>query len=273
MAEKDYRKVAAAKMYRPGEIERQPKILVYGRNKKGKTTFGTSAGIDRTIVVDPEYGASEMKTKNPHVWPIDKWAEMDDFIEWFRNVNECPKCKPTHSFDWVCVDGLTRLGNMALKHVGKLEEERSLTRIPGLLDPRRDYNKAGELMKDMLVRFHNMHDVGVVYTAQERMQETMDSEEDEDSGESEVMYVPDLPKGVRGHANSLVDVIGRLYVVRIDSDMGEPPKKQRRLWIGDSLKYDTGYRSDFELPDYLRAPTVGKLVRLMREGTLKKKAG
>lgn len=269
MAEKDYRKAARAKMYRPGSVERMPKILVYSRNKKGKTKFSISAGVDTTIVFDPEYGTSEMKTQDPHVWPITKWSDMDDAIEWLRKVNECPICKPTHSFKWASVDGLTRLSNMALKHVGRLEEERSLTRIPGLLDPRRDYNKAGELMKDMLVRFHNMHDIGVVYTAQERMQDSSDSEEDEDSGETEVTYVPDLPKSVRGHANSLVDVIGRLYVVKTENSKGETIR-QRRLWIGDSLKYDTGYRSDHVLPDYLRNPTVPKLVRLMREGTLKK---
>jgi AAA domain len=272
MAEKDYRKVARDKMYRPSSVERKPKILVYSRNKKGKTRFGTSAGVDTTIVFDPEYGTSEMRQADPHVWPIVKWSDMDDAIEWLRNVNECPICKPTHSFGWACVDGLTRLSNMALKHVGKLEEERSLTRIPGLLDPRRDYNKAGELLKDMLVRFHNMHDIGVIYTAQERMQEANDSEEDSDSGETEVTYVPDLPKSVRGHANSLVDIIGRLYVVKVENpkDPNGDPITQRRLWIGDSLKYDTGYRSDFVLPDYLRNPTVLKLVRLMREGTLKR---
>lgn len=271
MATKDYRKVAAAKMYRPGTIERMPKFLIYSRNKKGKTRFGTSAGVEKTIIFDPEYGTSEMKTLDPHVWPITKWSDMDDGIEWLRNVNECPICKPTHSFEWACVDGLTRLGNMSLKHVMKLEEEKSLTRIPGLLDPRRDYNKAGELMKDMLVRFHNMHNIGVIYTAQERMQDAVDSEEDDDSGETEVQFVADLPKGVRGHVNSLVDIIGRLYVVKVDDPQNPGmEKKQRRLWIGDSLKYDTGYRSDHVLPDYLRNPTVPKLVRLMREGTLKK---
>jgi hypothetical protein len=269
VAEKNYRAIAAKKMYRPGDIERMPKIFVYSRNKKGKTRFGTSAGVDQTIVVDPEYGTSEMKTQNPHVWPITRWAEMDDFTEWLRNVNECPKCKPTHSFTWVSVDGVTRLSNMALQHVMKIKEDRSLDAIPGLTDPRRHYNTSGELMKEMMVRFHNMHDIGVVYTAQERMQEAFDTEEDDDSEAPEVQFVSDLPKGVRGHVNSLVDVIGRLYVVKTEDREGNPIK-QRRLWIGDSPKYDTGYRSDFVLPDYLRNPTVPKLVRLMREGTLKR---
>lgn len=266
--EKDYRKVAAAKMYRPGEIDRMPKFLVYGRFKKGKTHFGTSAGVETTLILDPEHGTDEMKTKNPHVWPIEKWTDMDDVVEWLRNINECPRCKPTHSFTWVCVDGLTRISNMALRHVMKLQEERSLDRIPGLVI-QRDYGKSGEVMKEMMGRFHNMHDVGVVYTTQERMQESVDSEEDEDSEENALQFVPDLPKGVRGHVNSLVDIIGRIYVVKVEDKDGKTVP-QRRLWLGDSVKYDTGYRSDFVLPDYLRNPTVPRLMRLMREGTLKR---
>jgi hypothetical protein len=83
------------------------------------------------------------------------------------------------------------------------------------------------------------------------------------------MYVPDLPKGVRGMVNSLVDVIGRIYVVKIEDASGTA-KAQRRLWIGESLKYDTGYRSDHKLPDYIAAPTVPKLVRAIRTGSTKR---
>jgi len=66
--------------------------------------------------------------------------------------------------------------------------------------------------------------------------------------------------------NSLVDVIGRIYVVRVEVKGVE--KAQRRLWIGESVKYDTGYRSEYNLPDMLKNPTVPRLTRLMREGSL-----
>lgn len=252
-AEKDYAKIAAEKITRPSKIKRMPKILVYSRNKKGKTTFGTSAGIEQTLVIDPEHGTDEMKKKDPHVWHIERWEELDDVTNYLRFSS--------HQYKWVCLDGLTKISNMSLKYVMRLQEEKSLDRIPGLV-VQRDYGKSGELMKDLLTRFHNMP-MGVVYTAQERQDGAYDDSEDEDSEETEVAYVPDLPKGVRGVANSLVDVIGRLYVVRLDS---EPPKAERRLWIGESVKYDTGYRSDFVLPDMVRNPTIPKLVRLMRTG-------
>ena len=121
-------------------------------------------------------------------------------------------------------------------------------------------------MKDLLVKFHNLP-LGIVFTAQERQVEAFESEEDEDYEDNAAWYVPDLPKGVRGAANSIVDVIGRLYVIKTDTD---PPKRQRRLWLGESALYDTGYRSDFVLPDYLPSPTVPRLVELMRTGKVAK---
>ncbi len=39
-------KIAASKITRPSQIKRYPKFLVYGRNKKGKTTFSLSGGIE-----------------------------------------------------------------------------------------------------------------------------------------------------------------------------------------------------------------------------------
>jgi len=250
MAGKDYDAIARQRITKPSTIKRYPKFLIYARSKKGKTTFGISAGVDKTLVLDPEHGTDELRSKDPNVWHIEKWEDLDDAYNFLRYSQ--------HDFQWVVVDGLTKLSNMALKYVMKLQEEKSLDRIPGMVQ-QRDYGKGGELMKDLLTRFHNLP-MGVIFTAQERQEEAFDSEEDEDIEGLAAAYVPDIPKGVRSYANSIVDVIGRLYVVRVDN------KSERRLWIGESLKYDTGYRSDFVLPDMLRNPTIPKMVLLMRTG-------
>lgn len=255
-APKDYSAIAKKRIHRPAEVKRYPKFLIYARNKKGKTTFSISGGVEQTLVLDPERGTDEMKTKNPHVWPIERWEDFDDVCNYLR-YNE-------HPYKWVSVDGLTKISNLALKHVMKVQDEKSLDRIPGFVQ-QRDYGKAGELMKDLLNRFHNMP-IGVIFTAQERMEEGVNSEEDEDAGggNEDALFIADLPKGVRAHVNSIVDVIGRLYIVKDDEG-----KTERRLWIGESLKYDTGYRSDFTLPDYIRNPTAVKLTRLIRTGSEK----
>jgi hypothetical protein len=266
-SEKDYASIAQKRMHRPADLNRRLNLLVYSRNKKGKTNFGVSAGIGKTLVIDPERGTDPMKKANPHVWPVDAWADMDEVYNFARYVNECPfkGCEygEKHPFEWIHVDGLTKMANYALKYVMKLAEERSMTRIPGMVQLK-DYGKAGELMKDMLTNFHNL-DQGAIFTAQERQVEAQDSEEDDDIEGEPSMYVPDLPKGARGSANAIVDVIGRLYVVRVDK--GDKVVSERRLWIGESVKYDTGYRSDFgPLPDMIRNPTIPKLVSLINTG-------
>lgn len=259
MAEKDYSAIAKKRIQRPASIERLPKFHIYARNKKGKTTFGLTAGVDKTLVLDPEHGTDMMNAKNPHVWPIERWEDMDDAWNFIRLGD--------HNYEWIVVDGLTKLSNMALKYTMRIQEERSIDRIPGLVQ-QRDYGKAGEVMKTMLDNFHALR-YGVVFTSQERMQETQDSEEDEDIEQEGAEFVPDLPKGVRGHVNSLVDVIGRIYVVKVESTKNpEVMLAQRRMWLGESLKYDTGYRSDYTLPDMIKNPTLPKLVTLMREGKL-----
>lgn len=267
-SEKDFASIAKQRMHRPSQLrertKRKPKILVYSRNKKGKTTLGLSAGVEKTLVIDPEGGTDEMVRSDPHVWPVSIWSDMDEVYNFARFVNECQTCPTPHPFEWFCVDGLTKMSNMALKHVMKIHEERSLTRIPGMVQLK-DYGKAGELMKDMLTQFHGL-DQGVLFTAQERQVEAEDSDDDEEVEGEPSMYVPDLPKGARGSANSIVDVIGRLYVVRVEKNDKIVP--ERRLWIGESVKYDTGYRSDFgPLPDMVRNPTIPKLVSLIRTGT------
>lgn len=264
--QKDYLSIARQKVVRPRTQKPHRKILVYARNKKGKTTFALSAGVEKTLLLDPENGTSTMLERNPYVWPIDRWEDMQDAYGALRTGKLSPKAlgqgKSDEPFEWVAVDGLTKINNMALRYVMKVAEEQDLDRRPGMVD-RRDYNKSGELMKQMLNNFHSLK-MGVIYTAQERMM-SMDSG-DSDEDDETTFFVPDLPAGVRGTVNSLVDVIARLYVVRVQLKKGGM-MPQRRLQIGLHERYDTGFRSDFVLPDMIKNPTLPKLVSLMHTGT------
>lgn len=255
-ARKDYKAIAAAKIRRPSQVasERRPAFLIYARNKKGKTRFCTTPGQGKVLIIDPEHGTDLSQQRDPDVWHIESWEDMDDIYKFLRTVD--------HGYEWVALDGLTRMANMALRFVMAQAEEQDLSRKPGMVN-QRDYGKSGELMKSMLYNFHNLP-VGVIYTAQERQVEGSFGEEDEDVEDSSVQYVPDLPKGVRGTVNGLVDVIGRLYTVKIEKEGKQII--QRRLWLEPNVAYDTGYRSDYVLPAYLKVPTVPKLVQLINEG-------
>lgn len=255
--ERDYSKVAS-RIVRPADMKRKPKLAVYARNKKGKTTFGLSAGVERTIVLDPEHGTSTMIAKNPHVLPIEAWRDVDDYYKFLK--------KGKHDYTWVLIDGNTRLHNMCLHHVMKQQEERNLDRLPGTVT-KRDYGRAGELYKDMIVNFCNL-EMGVVFAINERLDKGAGGDDDEEAEESEARVVPDLPQGVRGILNAEVDVIGRLYIAKtmVKKDGKKKEVLQRRLRIAPHERYDTGFRSDYVLPDVVVEPTIKKLVRLMREG-------
>ena len=256
---KDYNAIAASKIQRPSKSKRPPRILIYGRNKKGKTRFGASAGQGEVLILDPEEGTEGMVKSDPHVWPIGAWPEVDDAYN-FLKLGQ-------HSYKWVSVDGLTKFANMSLRYVMSQEEERDLTRKPGLVQ-KQDYGKSGELMKGMLNNFHSLR-MGVVFTAQERAIEVTDDPEadDEDAEQSSMLYVPDLPRGVRSSVNQIVDVIGRIYTVKVEHPK-DPELRvlQRRLWVEPHIAFDTGYRSDFRLPPFIKSPTIPKLVTLLREG-------
>lgn len=259
---KDYEAIARKRIVRPAEQERLPRILVYGRFKKGKTTFALSAGVEETLIADPEIGTGYMEGLNPHVWPITRWEDLEELYGYLRLGN--------HPYKWVCLDGLSRFSDMALDYTMNIREERQIDAKPGMVQLK-DWGQAGKLMKTMVVNFFNLSNMGVIYTAQERTMDTIDSEADDEADADQSMaFIPDLPKGVRGTVNSLVDVIGRIYVVKVEIKGVE--KRQRRLWLGDHPMYDTGARSEFVLPDYLKNPTIPRLMQLLREGKVTRPA-
>lgn len=268
--EKNYLAVAKKNITTPSRIAQFRRLLVYGRNKKGKSSFANSAGRELTLNVDAEHGTDTMLRTDPYVWHVSKWEEIQDVIGAIRTKELSPAelglGKSREPFSWLVPDTLTRFNNLALRYIMRLAEETNLERRPGLVD-RRDYFKSGELMKELLMQMHALP-INICYTAQEKMK-AIDSGngDDEDAEEAEYMMVPDLPDAVRGAANSWVEVIGRIYVVRVE-DPNDSDKliAQRRLHIGVSDKFDTGFRSDFVLPDMIRNPTIPKLVKLMTEG-------
>jgi hypothetical protein len=262
---KDYSAIAAKKITTPGAMAesqggiRRPNILVYGRYKKGKTRFCLTAGRGKVLVVDPERGTDRFIKANPHVWHLQAWEETDDLYKYLRSGD--------HPYEYVAIDGLSRIHNMALRFVRRVAEEADLNRRSGQTT-QRDYGNANELLKGL---FYNLHalPLGVIYTAQERVIDGAEEEEDADVEIANIQYVPDVPKGSRAAVNSIVDVIGRLYTVKVPSETGEGNVVRRRLWLAPSMSYDTGARSEFKLPDYLENPTVPRLVRLIEEGKTK----
>ena len=266
--DKDYLALARTRAHTTSSVQSYRRIFVYARNKKGKTRLGASAGRDNILFIDPEAGTDLMKQLDLFVWPVARWEDTQEVYGALRtgklSPNHIKQGESSTPFTWVCPDGLTRMNNMALNYVRKVQEERDLDRVPGMIQ-QRDYGKSGELMKQMMLNFHGLK-MHVYYTSQEKMITAGNSfDDDEDADNSDAYFVPDLPNAVRGMINSLAEVIGRLYVVKVPGKDGTDVK-QRRLQIGLHEKYDTGFRSDFPLPDMIKRPTLPKLVALMEQG-------
>lgn len=273
---KDYAAIARAKISRPG-TGRMPRYLVYGRNKKGKTRFCATA--PDVLICDPEDGTVAETKLDPDVWPITEWADLDEVYHAVKGGLKSPKTgRPVK---WVALDGMTRMLSMAIDFVSKQQAERDLTRHPNQVD-QRTYGQANKMIESMLHNFHSLRNVGLIITAQERVVEIENMEdlgEDDDATPASYQYVPDLTRGARAPLNQVVDVIGRIYVVRGDFETSKivvkdgkrvrvkgTAKSQRRLFVAPHEMYDTGYRSGFTLPDYIKEPTVTSLGRALREG-------
>ena len=272
--ETDYLAMARTRGTTPSRQKSFRKIFVYARNKKGKTKLGLSVGRDNIAIGDPELGTALMLKEDPFIWPIEKWEDTQDFYGACRtgklSPNHFVQGESSTPFTWASLDGLTKMHNMALKYVMKVQELKDLDRQPGLVQ-RQDYGKANELMKQMIINFQTLK-MNVYYTAQEKMmaadgKHDYSEDDDEDATTQEAYFVPALPDGIRGYMNSQAEVIGRLYVVAVDHPkIADKKVKQRRLQIGLHDKYDTGFRSDWALPDVIKRPTLPNIVKLIEEG-------
>lgn len=269
--EKDYLAIARKKVYNPSKKAPKWRFLVYSRNKKGKTTFCMSAGRSKVLIADPEWGVDKYVKTDPYVWPLERWEDTQDLWGALRTGELSPKTlglgPEDEPFEWVALDGMTKINNYALRYIMALGEATNLDRKPGIVD-RRDYNKSGELIKELVLKFDALP-MGVIYTAQERMVTLSEDQEEDETAEASTFFVADLPAGARGTVNSVVDVIGRLYVRKVEFKKkggGTVIKNQRRLWLDNHPMYDTGGRSEYELPEFIRNPTVPLLVETMLKG-------
>ncbi|MGH3834114.1 MAG: AAA family ATPase [Pseudonocardiaceae bacterium] len=246
--------VTHKKIRRATDSDRPPRLMIYARHKKGKSKLCSTANLlGKGLFLDPEHGTDWMTKLDPDVWDIEKWEDLDEAYRFLKGSN--------HDYDWVYVDGLTRINTMSIRYVLRQSMEKDLKARPRLVI-KKTYYQSGEQMKSLIHNFHSL-DMGVIFTAQERVITVDDDDESDDESDVEVIpqKVADLPAGVRSAVNSLADVIGRLYITV--NDEGDT---ERRLWVAPDIRFDTGYRSSFVLPEYLSNPTIPKLIRAVEEG-------
>lgn len=226
------------------EAEPYVKVLLYGRNGKGKTR--TAATGPKPLIADiNEKGTKSIRNYDAHVFHVKAWEDVV-YLYWFLKQGD-------HDFETVVLDTLTALQNMCIAHVLKESEDRDPNKDPHTMSMR-EWGKVGELMKPLLLNFRNLP-MHVVFVAQER---SVDNEE----GESE--KVPDLSPASRATAMSSVDIIGRIFQKEVRV-INKQTQKETKAWetlmlVGPHEVYTTKDRTGV-LPRIVRKPTIKMLIK------------
>ena len=236
-------------------------LLVYARNKVGKTRLCASAGeLGKTLVIDCEKGSSSIrKSKNVDVYHLTHWEEINE-IYWYLRTQD-------HGYEYVCIDPVTKLGNLCMEWVlasgiDPDDEEVSVEEQENVATPdMRSWGKTAALMRRTILRYSNLPGVFLIITAYERRRDN--DEEDEDS--YDFVIGPDAQPSVKGFLMGHADIIGRLYLKALDTDDDTAPTKvERRILFGPHEIYDAGDRSD-NLPRVMRRPTIKKILDIVNQ--------
>lgn len=229
-------------------------LLVYARNKAGKTILaGSASEIGKTLIIDTEEGSSSLKKKYPkaEVYKLTEFEEIDEIYWYLKNRD--------HGYKFVAIDPITRLGQHCMRHVLRNKSSVDLAADP-YQPTQPDWGKTAELMRRVVNDYKALPDIFLIITAYERRRES-------DDEESVFDYIigPDAQPAVKGFLMGQMDIIGRLYIHREEDDEGKTTI-ERRLLTSPTEIYEAGDRSD-NLPRILREPTMAKIMSRVNRRT------
>lgn len=223
------------------------KVLVYGRNGKGKTRFAASG--PNTLILDiNEEGTKSVRSYDAHVFLVKKWEQIT-WAYWFLREGD-------HNFQTVVIDTMTQAQKLCMKAVLKESEDRDPNRPPSTPD-RRAWGQMSELMRPVIFNYRNLP-MNVVFVCQERVDRGSDEDE---GGDIRARYVPDLSPSVRGDAMSAVEIMGRVYRRGVRKGKGRREKTvwETRMLVGDHEDYETKDRTG-QLGYIVREPTMDMMI-------------
>src|SRR4249919_2257114 len=235
---------AVAKLKPASLIRPQVKMVVYARNKVGKTKFACTSDMKTLLIDCNERGyASVRSLPNVTVYELQRWEDLDP-IYWYLRSGK-------HDFEVVVIDTVTMLANICMKWVLKENYDRDMT-ADVQTPTRQSWGKLGEALKETIIRFRNLP-MHVIFTAQEKVT----TNEDEDGGTVQEIH-PELSPSPRSTLLSAVDIIGRMYVKEVEKD--DKTTLERRMLLGSHTKFVSGNRFSSELKYVERNPTFGGFI-------------
>ena len=243
----------ASKIKPVSELDPYAKMVVYGRNKVGKTRFVCSSDLPTLLVDCNERGfASVRKRPNVQVYELMRWEDVDPLYWYLRSADNPFKGGV------LAIDTITMLATIGMKWVLKDDSERDFGRDP-LTPDKRSWGKLGEALKDVIIRFRNLP-MHVIFTAQEKVTST----EDDDGGTVQEVH-PEISPSPRSTLLGAVGIIGRIYTREVESAEGKKTM-ERRMLLGAHPKYVSGNRYE-ELKNVERNPNLGDFLKRI-EGEL-----
>ena len=246
------------RQYDPIDIERRiipardatpiKSLLVYARNKVGKTNLaGSASELGKTLIIDCEEGTSSIKNKYPDVdvYKLTDYEEIDE-IYWYLSNRK-------HSYKFVAIDPITRLGQKCMQHVLRSRASQDLSADP-FQPMQQDWGKTAELMRKVVQQYKGLPGIFLIITAYERRRES-----DDEESAFDFIFGPDAQPSVKGFLMGQMDIIGRLYIHQEEDDESNKLISERRLLTGPHEIYEAGDRSD-NLPRIMREPTMKKIM-------------
>lgn len=92
------------------ELDESINVLLYGDSGVGKTVFAGSAPNVGIISVEKGTISAKIQGSDAKVWPVLKWADLEDAYNFLYD-------NPEHGFDWIVVDSLTKMQQLALRGI------------------------------------------------------------------------------------------------------------------------------------------------------------
>lgn len=230
-----------AKKIKPVEEASQyAKVMVYGRNKTGKTVFASTA--EDVLIIDVDEEGTRSAHRGAKVIEVRSFDEVAH-VYWYLKAGN-------HGYKAVAIDTITALHASAIRKVLGEAEDRDPTRERATPD-RRIWGRANQLVNELVMDFRNLP-MHVIYLAQERVIE------DEDTDEP-ALHTVNLPAGARGTALGCVGLIGRIFLKELKIKKG--PNKGKTRWtavllVGPHEQYDTGNRLQDEEGNPLLPPLI-----------------
>lgn len=197
-----------------GDFPSSISIWVYAASGVGKTQFAGTAP-NRLFIAPVREGGIEaaLATAGPDakVWPVREWSDVERAKEW---LNKHPDV-----FEWVIVDSLTHLQDVAMRSWLKIVTKDNKKRDPHI-PAIQDYLKVQELLKELVTDLNEEQMFHKLYTAGVQRADVLNPEADEWQN----LLLPHVDSR---DAKLAMRLCGQMMVIAYYYD--HPPSRSRRM--------------------------------------------